>query len=69
MTSAYEIFGRVDAALSAQTWFADALTRRPSPIDNELVQLQAMLRDGKDADGILMQTRDVAEVRLESRRG
>lgn len=66
MTSAYEIFERVEAALSAQAWFGEALTRWPSPIANELAQLQAMLRDGKDAGGILMQTRDVAEVLLKT---
>lgn len=66
MTTAPEIFAETAAALRARPWCEQALRDWPAPIANELHQLLNMLDSGQDAGGLLMQTRDLAEVLLKT---
>jgi len=62
--TSHQIFSDLSRALRGQPWYGAATTHWPAPIANELQQLMTMLDDGSDAGGILMQTRDAAEVLL-----
>jgi hypothetical protein len=61
---AKDVFALAKGALEQQLWCEEVCTIWPAPIAHELAQLLAMLGNGQDAGGILMQVRDVAEVLL-----
>lgn len=66
MKTAREIFADTANALRALPWSEEVLTKWPAPIANELAQLLRMLDEGTDVGGLLMQTRDLAEVLLKT---
>lgn len=64
--TARKIFADTATALRQQPWCADACDLWPAPVASEVAQLLAMLDEGLDAGGVLMQVRDTAEVLLKT---